>query len=66
MKLRATIVIDIDVDSYIEAAAEEKGITDLIDDYCKDNNKVVWHGVNVKERRGNTGVDFSKMKFRSN
>ena len=66
MKLRATIVIDLDVDTYIEAGAEQKGITDFIEEYSKSNDKVVWHGVEVKERRGGIGVDFSKMKWRSN
>ena len=66
MKLRAIIVIDLDVDTYIEAAAEQQSLNDLIDGYIKGNDKVVWHGVQVKERRVKAGVDFSKMKFRNN
>lgn len=66
MKARAIIVIDLDVDGFMEAAEEQQRIQDAVDGLVKGNKRVVWHGVDMKERRGDTPVDMGKMKFRSN
>lgn len=66
MKARAIIVIDLEVDGYMEAADEQQKIQKAVDTLVIGNKRVVWHGVDVKERRGDTPVDMGKMKFRSN
>lgn len=66
MKARAIIVIDLEVDGYLEAADEQHKIQKAVDELVIGNKRVVWHGVDVKERRGDTPVDMGKMKFRSN
>mgnify|MGYP006178738491 CR=1 FL=1 len=66
MKARALIVIDLDVEGFIEAAGEQQKIQDAVDSLVKNNKRVVWHGVDMKERRGDSPPDLGKMKFRSN
>ena len=67
MKARAIIVIDLDVDGFMEAAEEQTKIQEAVDKLVVNNKRVVWHGVDMKERRGDIpGVDMGKMKFRSN
>lgn len=66
MKARAVIVIDLDVDGFMEAAEEQQKIQEAVACLVKNNSRVVWHGVDVKERRGDGPVDMGKMKFRSN
>ena len=66
MKARAIIVIDLEVEGFMEAAEEQQKIQDAVDSLVKNNKRVVWHGVDVKERRGGTPVGMNKMKFRSN
>jgi hypothetical protein len=66
MKARAIIVIDLDVEGFMEAADEQKKIEASVEGLVKGNKRVVWHGVDMKERRGDTPVDMGKMKFRSN
>lgn len=66
MKARAIIVIDLEVEGFMEAAEEQQKIQDAVDGLVKNNKRVVWHGVDMKERRGDTPVDMGKMKFRSN
>ena len=66
MKARAIIVIDLDVEGFMEAADEQKNIEAAVEGLVKGNKRVVWHGVDMKERRGDTPVDMGKMKFRSN
>jgi|TARA_R110000796_G_scaffold170000_2_gene286849 hypothetical protein len=66
MKARAIIVIDLDVEGFMEAADEQKKIEAAVEGLVKGNKRVVWHGVDMKERRGDTPVDMGKMKFRSN
>ena len=67
MKARAIIVIDLRVESFLEAANEQNKIQDAVDALVKGNKNVVWHGVDMRERRGDSApLDFQKMKFRSN
>lgn len=66
MKIRAVVVIDLDVEDFLEAAAEQRKLQDSIDTLVEDNKLVLWHGIDVKERRGKPGIDFRKFKFRSN
>lgn len=66
MKARAIIVLDLEVDGFLEAAEEQVKIQKAVDELVKDNSRIVWHGVDVKERRGDTPVDMQRMKFRSN
>lgn len=66
MKIRAVVVIDLDVEDFREAGAEQEKLQHSIDTLVEDNKLVLWYGVDVKERRGKPGVDFKKYKFRSN
>lgn len=66
MKTRAVIVIDLDVEDFMEAAEEQQKIQDAVDSLVKNNKRVVWDGVSMKERRGDSPPDLDKMKFRSN
>ena len=66
MKTRAVIVIDLDVEDFMEAAEEQQKIQDAVDSLVKNNKRVVWDGVIMKERRGDSPPDLDKMKFRSN
>lgn len=66
MKARAIIVIDLEIDGFMEAAEEQQKIQSAVDLLVKNNRRVVWHGVDMKERRGEGPVDMGKMKFRSN
>lgn len=66
MKARAIIMIDLEVEGFLEAAEEQTKIQNAIDGLCKNNPRVVFHAVDMKERRGDSPPDMSKMKFRSN
>ncbi len=66
MKARAIIIIDLEVEGFLEAADEQTKIQAAIDTLVKDNKRVVWHGIDMKERRGDSPVDMGRMKFRSN
>lgn len=66
MKARAVIVIDYNIEGgFKEAAAEQDKIEIAVAEIVKGNPNVVFHDVDMKERRGDTPPDISKMKFRN-
>ena len=67
MKARAITIIDYNIEGGFKEAAEEQAKLELaIQDIVKDNKRVVFHQVDMKERRGDVPPDISKMKFRTN
>ena len=68
MKCRAVVVIDylIEGGSFRAAADEQDKLEQAIAQIVKDNKNVVFHQVDMKERRGDQSPDISKMKFRTN
>ena len=66
MKLRALVLIDLDIPDggFMEAAAEQKALQDHIDVMVKNNSRIIYSTVDVRERRGDTQPDLKKMKFR--
>lgn len=66
MKTRAIVVIDYTIDGGIkEAAEEQKTLERNIAALVEKNKSVVWHGVDMRERRGDGPPDLRNMKFRS-
>jgi hypothetical protein len=67
MKARGIVVIDYDIDGgFREAAEEQSRLEEAIAGIVKGNKRVVFHQVDMKERRGDQSPDISKMKFRQN
>ena len=67
MKARAIIVIDYVIGGGFKGAAEEQEkLEEAITDIVKDNKRVVFHQIDMKERRGDVPPDITKMKFRTN
>lgn len=67
MKARAIIVIDYVIDGGFKGAAEEQEkLEEAIAEIVKDNKRVVFHQIDMKERRGDVPPDITKMKFRTN
>ena len=67
MKARGIVVIDYDIDGgFKEAAEEQEKLEQAISEITKNNKRVVFHQVDMKERRGDQSPDISKMKFRQN
>lgn len=67
MKARAVIVIDYTIKNggFKEAAQEQEKLELAIAEVVKDNPNIVYHDVDMKERRGDANPDISKMKFRN-
>ncbi len=66
MKARGLVVIDYDIDGgFLEAAEEQKKLEAAIASIVKDNKRVVFHQVDMKERRGDKTPDIKAMKFRN-
>jgi len=66
MKCRGIVVIDYDIDGgFLEAAEEQKKLEDAIASIVKNNKRVVFHQVDMKERRGEQSPDIKNMKFRN-
>lgn len=66
MKVRALVVVDLEVDGFKSAADEQSKIEQLVKSYTEDNPCVVWSGIDMRERRGDMPPDLSSMKFRRN
>ena len=67
MKARGIVVIDYDIEGGFKEAAEEQAkLEQAIQDIVKGNKRVVFHQVDMKERRGDVPPDITKMKFRTN
>jgi|TARA_R110000782_G_scaffold52502_1_gene112507 hypothetical protein len=66
MKCRAVAIIDYDIEgSFKEAAEEQQRLENAIQELVTNNKRVVFHQVDMKERRGDAPPDISKMKFRN-
>lgn len=67
MKARGIVVIDYDIEGgFKEAAEEQQRLEEAVQAIVKGNNRVVFHQVDMKERRGDVPPDITKMKFRTN
>ena len=67
MKARGIVVLDYDIEGgFKEAAEEQERLEKAIAEIVKGNKRVVFHQVDMKERRGDTPPDITKMKFRTN
>jgi hypothetical protein len=67
MKARGIVVIDYDfsVGTYVEAAEQQKKLEEAIAALCKDNDSVVGHQTDMRERRDRGPTqDIRKMKVR--
>jgi hypothetical protein len=59
--------LDYDIEGgFKEAAEEQERLEQAIAEIVKGNKRVVFHQVDMKERRGDTPPDITKMKFRTN
>jgi len=66
MKARAVIIIDLSIQGgFKEAALEQEKIEQAVAAIVKDNPNVIYHQVDMKERRGDKKVDITQMKFRN-
>tara|TARA_R100001377_G_scaffold80986_1_gene60215 strand:+ start:172 stop:375 length:204 start_codon:yes stop_codon:yes gene_type:complete len=66
MKARAVVIIDLDIQGgFKEAALEQEKIEQAVAAIVKDNPNVIYHQVDMKERRGDKKVDITQMKFRN-
>jgi hypothetical protein len=60
------IIIDFEVNGgFKEAGEQQTALEAAIADFVKDNSSVVFHQVDMKERRGDNPPNISKMKFRN-
>lgn len=67
MKARGIVVIDYTIEGgFREAAEEQEKLERAIAEIVQGNKNVVFHQVDMKERRGEQSPDISKMKFRQN
>lgn len=66
MKTRAIVVIDYNIDGgFKEVAAVQEQLEINIATLVAKNKSVVWHGIDMRERRGDGPPDLKNMKFRS-
>jgi len=66
MKCRGLVVLDYQIEGgFLEAAEEQKKLEDAIASIVKGNKRVVFHQVDMKERRGDQSPDIKNMKFRN-
>lgn len=66
MKARAIVIIDYTIDgSFKEVADEQNKLEEGIANLVKGNKNVVFHAVDMRERRGDNPPDLKQMKFRS-
>lgn len=67
MKIRGIVILDYDIEGgFKEAAEEQERLEQAVANIVKGNKRVVFHQVDMKERRGDVPPDITKMKFRSN
>ena len=66
MKARGIVVIDYSIEGgFLEAAEEQQKLQEAIASIVKGNKRVVFHQVDMKERRGDQTPDIKSMKFRN-
>ena len=65
MKCRGLVVIDYDCPKgFIEAAEDQRKLQEAIDQLCRGNPRVVYHEVDLRERRGYSTPDIKNRKLR--
>lgn len=66
MKVRAILLIDLDIEgSFKEVAEEQVRIEKVLDDYMKSTPDCVGTTMDIKERRGVGLPDLSKLKLKA-
>lgn len=66
MKARAIVIIDYTIEGgFKEAAQVQATLEENISNMVKNDKSVVFHAVDMRERRGDTPPDLKQMKFRS-
>ena len=66
MKCRGICVLDYEFeDDFLIAAEEQTKLQEAIASIVKGNKRVVFHQVDMKERRGDQTPDIKTMKFRN-
>lgn len=66
MKARGVVIIDFEFEGgFKEAGEQQVALEDAISKLVTGNKSVVYHQVDMKERRGDNPPDISKMKFRN-
>lgn len=66
MKVRALILVDMDIDgSFKEVAAEQVKLEEVLDKFRKDNSNIVGVSLDIKERRGTGMPDLTTMKLKN-
>lgn len=65
MKARGIVIIDYDLpDGYRQAAEEQVKLEAAVKDLVKGNPRVIYHEVDIRERRGDKSPDIKRMKIR--
>lgn len=65
MKARGIVIIDYDLpDGFKQAAEEQNKLEQAVAALVKGNPRVVYHEVDIRERRGDKPVEIKKMKIR--
>ena len=65
MKARGIVIIDYDLPDGYKQAAEEQGKLELaIKELVRGNPRVLYHEVDIRERRGDKSPDIKRMKIR--
>jgi hypothetical protein len=65
MKARGIVIIDYDLpEGFKQAAEEQNKLEETIKALVKGNPRVVYHEVDIRERRGDKAPDIKKMKLR--
>lgn len=66
MKARGIVIIDFEFEGgFKEAGEQQVALEEAVRNLVTGNKTVVYHQVDMKERRGDTPPDISKMKFRN-
>lgn len=66
MKARGIVIIDYDLpEGYKQAAEEQQKLEASISALVRGNPRVIFHEVDIRERRGEKQPDIKKMKLRS-
>lgn len=66
MKARGIIMIDYDLKGgFVDAADEQRKLTQLIQDYVDGNRRVVSFQIDIRERRGDKAPDIRRLKLRT-
>ena len=65
MKARGIVIIDYDLPDGYKQAAEEQGKLELATkELVRGNSRVLYHEVDIRERRGDKSPDIKRMKVR--